>query len=145
MYINKLGQNYADALKEALELKRNGTIPAAIDDELGHILYSISQWSIATYVTGGKLWRTWSQDPDFQADILCSIVAYSNKVNLERRPKEILTYLYKIGRSAIRDKIMAANALKRQHEEQSLNGIIEESDFYGERTGVKYEIDTEFN
>lgn len=141
MLENKLGEDYADALKEALVLRRAGDIDPAIDTLLGHILYSISQWSIAEAVRNGQLWRTFSQDVDFQSEVLLAVVNYSNKVDLSRRPKELLIYLKKCGRSAIRDQIMKANALKRQHEDVELDGAVIQTDFYGQRNGVAYEIE----
>jgi hypothetical protein len=143
MLENKLGEDYAEALKEALVLRRAGNIDAAIDDMLGHILYSISQWSIAEAVRAGKLWRTFSQDVDFQSEVLLAVVNYSNKVDLSRRPKEVLVYLKKCGRSAIRDQIMKANALKRQHEDVDLEGAVIETDFYGNQMGAAYEIEND--
>jgi hypothetical protein len=143
MLENKLGEDYADALKEALVLRRAGDIDPAIDTLLGHILYSISQWSIAEAVRNGQLWRTFSQDVDFQSEVLLAVVNYSNKVDLSRRPKEVLIYLKKCGRSAIRDQIMKANALKRQHESIELDGAVIQTDFYGHRNGVAYEIESD--
>lgn len=143
MLENKLGEDYADALKEALVLRRAGDIDPAIDTLLGHILYSISQWSIAEAVRSGQLWRTFSQDVDFQSEVLLAVVNYSNKVDLSRRPKEVLIYLKKCGRSAIRDQIMKANALKRQHESVDLDGAVIQADFYGQRNGVAYEIESD--
>lgn len=143
MLENKLGEDYAEALKEALVLRRAGNIDAAIDDMLGHLLYSISQWSIAEAVRAGKLWRTFSQDVDFQSEVLLAVVNYSNKVDLTRRPKEVLVYLKKCGRSAIRDQIMKANALKRQHEDVDLEGAVIETDFYGNQLGAAYEIEND--
>lgn len=145
MLENKLGCDYADALKEALVMRRAGTIDRAVDDMLGNLLYSISQWSIAEAVRAGKLWRTFSQDPDFESEVLVAIVNYANKVDLDRRPKEILVFLKKCGRSAIRDLIMKANALKRQHEEVPLDGAIVHTNFYGARNGVGYAIETDEN
>lgn len=138
---NKLGVDYADALKEALILRRNNTITTAIDNQLGHLLYSVTQWSIAAAVKSGKLWRTFSQDEDFQSEILSAVVSYADKVDLSRAPKEILTYLYRVGRSAIRDQILKANTLKRQHEDVPLEGAVMECDFWGKPCGVAYEIE----
>lgn len=142
MLNNKFGDDYAEALKEALTLKRTGDIPPAIDTELGHLLYSVSQWAIAEAVKAGKLWRTFSQDPDFQSDVLCSVVSHSNTVDLNRKPKEILIYLKRVGRSAIRDKIIYSNRHKRQGELIGLEGVIMESDFYGNANGAAYEIES---
>lgn len=141
MLENRLGDDYADALKEALIMKRADHIDAAVDEMLGHLLYSISQWSIAEAVRAGQLWRTFSQDVDFQSEVLLAVVNYSNKVDLSRRPKEVLVYLKKCGRSAIRDQIMKANALKRQHEDVDLEGAVIETDFYGNKIGAAYEIE----
>lgn len=143
MLENRIGEDYAEALKEALVLRRAGNIDAAVDDMLGHLLYSISQWSIAEAVRAGKLWRTFSQDVDFQSEVLLAVVNYSNKVDLSRRPKEVLVYLKKCGRSAIRDQIMKANALKRQHEDVDLEGAVIETDFYGNQIGAAYEIEND--
>ena len=143
MLENRLGDDYADALKEALVMKRADNIDAAVDEMLGHLLYSISQWAIAEAVRAGKLWRTFSQDIDFQSEILLAVVNYSNKVDLSRRPKEVLVYLKKCGRSAIRDQIMKANALKRQHEDVDLEGAVIETDFYGNQIGAAYEIEND--
>lgn len=143
MLENKLGEDYAEALKEALVLKRADTIDAAVDEMLGHLLYSISQWAIAEAVRAGQLWRTFSQDVDFQSEVLLAVVNYSNKVDLSRRPKEVLIYLKKCGRSAIRDQIMKANALKRQHSDVELDGAVIQTDFYGNRNGVAYEIESD--
>lgn len=143
MLENRIGEDYAEALKEALVLRRAGNIDAAVDDMLGHLLYSISQWSIAEAVRAGKLWRTFSQDVDFQSEVLLAVVNYSNKVDLTRRPKEVLVYLKKCGRSAIRDQIMKANALKRQHSDVDLAGAVVETDFYGNPNGVAYEIESD--
>lgn len=141
MLSNKIGEEYAEALKDALKMKRDGTIPPAIDTELGHLLYSVTQWALSEAVTAGQLWRTFSQDDDFQSDVLCAVVNYSNKVDLERNPKEILIYLKKIGRSAIRDKLKYLNRGKRQREETGLDGVVIETDFYGERCGTAYSLD----
>lgn len=143
MLENRLGDDYADALKEALVLKRADNIDAAVDEMLGHLLYSISQWAIAEAVRAGKLWRTFSQDVDFQSEVLLAVVNYSNKVDLSRRPKEVLVYLKKCGRSAIRDQIMKANALKRQHSDVDLEGAVIQTDFYGNMNGVAYEIESD--
>jgi hypothetical protein len=143
MLNNKFGDDYAEALKEALKMKRSGVIPAPIDDELGHLLYSVSQWGIAEEVKRGRLWRTLSQDVDFQSDILCAVVVSSGKVNLDRNPKEILVYLKQSVKNAIGMKIRYMNRHKRKHEDVTLDGVVETSDFYGNRSGVAYNLDLE--
>ena len=145
MLNNRYGEEYADALKEALVMKRNGTITEAIDTELGHLLYSVSLWAIAEAIKAKKLLAEVGNDEDFKSDVLCSIVAYSNRVDLNRKPKEIIIYLKKIGRSAIRDKIMYMGAQKRQREDVPLDGVVMTSDFYGEVNGVSYDLEYDDN
>ena len=38
---------------------------------------------------------------------------------------------------------MKANALKRQHSDVDLDGAVIETDFYGNRSGVAYEIESD--
>lgn len=132
---------YATAMKEALILRRNGTITRPLDDQLGLFAYNIAQWAISEAILAGKLWRTFAHDEDFQANVLMTVLRYMDKVNLDRRPKEIIVYLKKTARSNIRDQIMAANALKRQHDDVPLDGAVIATDIYGHRQGVAYEIE----
>lgn len=135
MLKNLTKQEYAGALKQALLQRRAGTITPAMEEDLGNMCNSIAQWAISKAVTSGKLWRTFSQDLDFQGEIIMEVVEYCDKVDLSREPKEILVYLNRVARSAIRDQIHKANALKRQHEEVDMQGMIPTSDFYGFDTG----------
>lgn len=128
-------KEYASALKEALGMRRNGTIDRATDDQLGLFAYNIAQWAMATSVQKGKLWRSFSQDPDFQSDVIMGVVSYLDKVDLDRNPKEILVYLYRVALSTIRDLIDKANAAKRQHDEVDVPEVILTADFYGRNTG----------
>lgn len=136
MYNNLHGEEYSEALREALRLRRNRTITPAIDDALGNILYSISQWAIADSVKAGRLWRTMSQNEDFQADVLVAVVSYCDQVDLNRQPKEILTYLYKVANSRIRDLIIRSNRKKHKHEDVPIDFAVEIADFYGNRAGL---------
>lgn len=134
---------YASAMKEALILRRNGTIPRPLDDQLGLFAYNIAQWAISEAILAGQLWRTFAHDEDFQCNVLMTVLRYMDKVSLERQPKEIIVYLKKTARSNIRDQIMAANALKRVHEDVPLDGAVISTDIYGHRTGTAYEIESD--
>jgi hypothetical protein len=136
MLKNLTGTEYAERLKEAIVSRRAGNISPKLDVELGNMCNSIAQWAISKAVTSGKLWRTFSQDPDFQGEIIMEVVEYCDKVDLSREPKEILVYLNRVARSAIRDQIHKANALKRQHEEVDMLGMVPTVDFYGQGTGA---------
>ena len=98
-------EEYAAALKSALAMRREGTIDRDTDNQLGLFAFNIAQWAIAQSVVKGQLWRSFSCDPDFNSDVLCVVVAYLDRVNLDREPKEILVYLYRVARSAIRDLV----------------------------------------
>jgi hypothetical protein len=132
---------YATALKDAIVMRRNGTITRPVDDQLGLFAYNITQWAIAEAILDGQLWRTHAHDEDFVSAVLLYVVRCFDKVNLEREPKEIAVYLKRCGRSAIRDQIASMNALKRAHEEIPLEGAIVATDIYGHRTGTAYEIE----
>lgn len=134
-------EEYATALKEAIRMRREGTIDSATDDQLGIFAYNIAQWAIATSVQKGQLWIKFSQDIDFQSDVLVKVVEYLDKVNLDRNPKEILVYLYRVARSAIRDLVDKANAGKRKHEEASIDGMSITTDFYGRPNGAGFITD----
>lgn len=132
---------YATALKDAIMMRRNGTITRAVDDQLGLFAYNITQWALAEAIHDGQLWRTHAHDEDFVSAVLLYVVRCFDKVSLDREPKEVAVYLKRCGRSAIRDQIAAMNALKRAHEEIPLDGAIVATDIYGHRTGTAYEIE----
>lgn len=124
-------EEWATALKEALTMRRNGTIDRETDDQLGLFAYNITQWAIATDVQKGKLYRSMSTDPDFQSDVLLMVVSYLDKVDLNRQPREILVYLYRVAKSAIRELIIKVNRPMRKHEDCDIDGITLSSNFYG--------------
>lgn len=131
-------EEWATALKEAIKMRREGTIDRATDDQLGLFAYNIAQWAIASSVQKGQLWIEFSQDIDFQGDVLVKVVEYLDKVNLDREPKEILVYLYRVARSAIRDLVDKANTGKRKHEEACIEGATIVTDFYGRPSGTGF-------
>lgn len=134
-------EEYASALKSALTMRREGTIDRDTENQLGLFAFNIAQWAIAQSVVKGQLWRSFSCDPDFNSDVLCVVVAYLDKVNLDREPKEILVYLYRVARSAIRDLVKKATAGKRQHEECDIAAATIATDFYGRIKGTAYDND----
>lgn len=134
-------EEYAAALKSALAMRRDGTIDRETDSQLGLFAYNIAQWAIAQSVINGQLWRSFSRDPDFNSDVLCTVVLYLDRVNLDRAPKEILVYLYRVARSAIRDLVKKATAGKRQHEECDIDSATVATDFYGRICGHAFDND----
>ena len=103
MLENLTGKEYAPQLKIVLVARKDGNITAKQEYDLGIYANSITQWAIASEVTAGKLYRTQSQDPDFQCDILAEVIKYMDRVDLSREPKEILIYLYRVARHATMD------------------------------------------
>ena len=134
-------EEYASALKSALTMRREGTIDRDTDNQLGLFAFNIAQWAIAQSVVKGQLWRSFSRDPDFNSDVLCTVVSYLDRVNLDREPKEILVYLYRVARSAIRDLVKKATAGKRQHEECDIDRATVATDFYGRISGPAFDND----
>lgn len=132
---------YAEALKNAIELRRLGRITKSENDQLGIFLYNVAKWAIAHSVENGQLWRSFAKDYDFQMSITATVIAYADRVNLDREPKEILVYLYRVARSAIRDLVKKATAGKRQHEECDIDSATMATDFYGRICGPAFDND----
>lgn len=132
-------EEWAEALKCALTMRLDGTIDRETDRQLGVFAYNIAQWAIASSLKKGHLWFSFAKSSDFQSDVLLKVVEYLDRVNLERRPKEILVYLYRVARSAIRDLVDKANAAKRKHDEACIDCVSLTADFYGRPNGTGFE------
>lgn len=132
---NLISTEYAEALKVALQKRRDGTITMPMDDQLGHIAYSIASWAVADEVRAGRLWRTHATDEDFKSFVLMNVVKAYDKVDVNRAPKEILRYIYRCAvNKGIRTQLESMNCLKRKHEavpyDDCVNG---EANFWGEQ------------
>lgn len=143
---NLVNTEYAGALKEALVMRRNGTIDPATDDALGVFMYNIAAWGIATKVREGILPEEWRGDPDVRGDVLAMIAPKFDTVDLSREPKEIITYLSRCAGTAAKDLRKKQTRKKRQHDEVDIEGVVVVSDFYGRSTReVAYCIEMERN
>jgi hypothetical protein len=143
---NLVNTEYAGALKEALVMRRNGTIDPATDDALGVFMYNIAAWGIAVKVREGILPDEWRTDPDVRGDVLAMIAPKFDTVDLSREPKEIITYLSRCAGTAAKDLRKKLTRKKRQHEEVDIEGVVVVSDFYGRSTReVAYCIEMERN
>lgn len=143
---NLVNTEYADALKEALVLRRAGTIDPATDDALGTFMYNIAAWGIADRVRQGKLPEEYRTDPDVRGEVLTMIMHRFDEVDLTRTPKEIIRYLSMAASSAAKDLRKKETRKKRQHEEVDIEGVVVVSDFYGRSTReVAYCIEMETN
>ena len=114
MLKNHEDYEYAGALKEAIAMRRAGTIDMRTDDMLGHCLYSIAQWAISDYVRTGRLVPETAHDIDFQALVVLKVAEAVNRVDLSRKPKEILAYLKNAAeQEGIKNQLRYMGAKKR--------------------------------
>ena len=135
---------YADALKEAIGMRRDSTIDPATDRQLGLFAYNIARWAVMDKGAEKKLPVELATDPDFLGWVVVSVVAYLDRVDMGMGSKQILVYLKKVAGSAARDLLAKSQAKKRQHEDVQIEGIIFEANFYGNSTGkVAYSIELE--
>lgn len=140
---NRRSDEYAQALKEALVIRRTGSLSHDLDDMLGVIAVSITKWSLLDKVKSGSMTTAQLDDYDFFSTCVCSVVTYYDKVDLSRRPKEILIYLKRVAASAARDQILKENTAKRKHDECDAEGIIQTADIFGNSLGtLAYDYDT---
>lgn len=122
---------YAEALKAALLDRQAGTITAQVDTQLGLFLQNVTRWAICDMVKKGKLWRTYSTDTDFQSEILLAVCAKLDKLDLNRKAKEIIVYLKKIAQNRIRNYIRDMSRDKRKHDDVELIECDRATDLYG--------------
>ena len=114
-----------------------------LDDMLGVIAVSITKWSLLDKIKAGTMTTEQLDDYDFFSQCVCAVVTYYDKVDLAKRPKEILIYLKKVAASAARDQILKANTAKRKHEECDAEGVIQTADIFGNSLGtLAYDYDT---
>ena len=130
------GEEYAGALKQALTMRRDGTITRAMDDQLGLMAYNIALWAIRNDVKKGLTWPAQAEDPDFQGEIVTGVCSKLDSVSLEKDPPQILLYLYQVARHAIMDFQKRMKRAKRQHEDVDITSVILVSDFYGRPAGT---------
>lgn len=97
--VKNLRNDYAEALKQAIAMRRDGTIDWRTDRLLGDCLYSVAQWVISDSIAKGKLYREQGADPDFNSHVLLCIVSAVDKVDLSRTAREIIVYLKNAGRT----------------------------------------------
>lgn len=129
-------RNYADALKEALVMRRNQTIDAATDRMLGLIAYNITRWAIIDMVKHQKLDLYHSNDPDFFAQCTLMVVTYFDRVKLDMDATGIVVYLKKVAQSAARDQLLSLSCSKRKHEDVDLESVTITADFYGQKSSI---------
>lgn len=130
------GEEYADALKQALTMRREGVITRPVDNQLGLMAYNIALWAIRNDVKKGLTWPAQAEDPDFRGEIVEKVCAKLDAVSLDKDPPQILLYLYQVARHAIMDFQKRMKRAKRQHEDVDIASVILVSDFYGRSTGT---------
>ena len=127
-------RNYADTLRDALLMRRKGTLDTESDRILGHIAYNIVKWALIELVRNGSLDTFHSNDRDFIAQCVLMVVTYYDRVNLSMDPPGLVVYLKKVAQSSAREQLRAATCPMRNHEDVDLDSVTLTSDFYGRRT-----------
>lgn len=122
--------NYADALKEALKMRRNRTIDVATDVQLGRMCSNIAMWAMVDAYNLGKITNRMFWSHDFRADVVLSVVAKIDSLDLGKSPKEIVVYLHKVGETSINDKLKFMHRKKRTGELVEIMDADIKTDFY---------------
>lgn len=122
-------RNYAPALKEAIIQRRARCIDFETDNLLGRICINIAMWAMADSVAREIIPVTMTT-PDFRSDIVQAVVSGLDKVELGREPKEMLMYLFKVGKTAINDRRKYMSRSKRIHNDVELEKACVTTDFY---------------
>lgn len=129
MVTNKY-EEYAPALKEAIVLRRMGTIDEETDKELGRMCVKVSYWAINEMVREGKLFEEYAKDYDFVMDVAVGVISALSKVDLERTAKEILIYLKRVGRTTAKDRLASMTCKKRTGQVVNIENMQIKTDFY---------------
>lgn len=136
-------REYASALREALRMRKDGSITPPIDEQLGLFIYNIANCEISSMIVKRKLFRDQANDPDFLSDVVAGVTKYIDRVNVEMDPPAIFAYLRMAAHNAITDIQKKMSRGKRQHEDVELGSLNLVANFYGEATGT-FERCTEF-
>lgn len=129
-------REYASALREALRMRKAGTITPAIDEQLGLFIYNIANCEISSMIVKKKLFRDQANDPDFLSDVVAGVAKYIDRVNTDMDPPAIFAYLRMAAHNAITDIQKKMSRGKRQHEDVELGDAKLVANFYGEATGT---------
>ena len=144
MLKNHEDYEYAGALKEAIAMRRAGTIDMRTDDMLGHCLYSIAQWAISDYVRTGRLVPDTAHDIDFQALVVLKVAEAVNRVDLSREPNEILAYLKNAAeQEGIKNQLRYMGAKKRNAATVRTMDCEIVADIYGHMVAGKVSTNTQ--
>ena len=121
------GIDHSQALKDALVLRRNGTITPLLDNMLGLIVYNIARWVVAER---DVLWR---EKPDVISDLNLKLLMVIDKVDLSRPAPQILGYLRNAARNAHTNMLEAMHCQKRTGELVDIENLPIATDFRGQR------------
>ena len=128
-------REYASALREALRLRKAGTITPPIDEQLGLFIYNIANCEISSMILKKTLYREQAHDPDFLSDVVTGVAKYIDRVNTDMDPPAIFAYLRMAAHNAITDIQKKMSRGKRQHEDVEIGSVKLVANFYGEATG----------
>lgn len=128
----KLKTEWASALRDALVLRRQGTLDTEMDAQLGTMYINVTRWAIATMVSSGKLIRATGMDPDFFEEMLLGAIRAGDKADLTKAPEAILVYIKNSVMNAAKAWLRSKGRLKRQGTLVDLSEITrQKSDLFG--------------
>ena len=122
---------WASALRDALVMRRDGTLTPELENQLGNMYYNIDRWGIATMVRKGKLIRPTAEDEDFFGEMLIAAIKASDRANLDMDPPAILVYVRNSVINAAKVYLRDKSRLKRQGTLVELSEINLTSDVFG--------------
>lgn len=127
------GNAYAEALKQALLMRRAGAIDGRTSNVLGRLLQNIGRCAACEMVREGKLKVNTRREEDFDLDCSLYAVQAANKADLDRTGKEIFCFIRNAVKNMIRNRIRYSCAKKRIPVDKMVAGTMTTmtADFYG--------------
>lgn len=124
-------KEWATALRDALILRRQGSLDPEMETQLGNMYNNVTRWAIATMVTQGKLLKETALDPDFFSEMLVWAITSSDRADLSKEPEAILIYIKNSVMNAIKAYLRSKGRLKRTGTLVELTEVSKQSDLFG--------------
>lgn len=129
--VDSLPQDWADALKEALIRRANGTLDWRGDMLLGKCLMNVARCAVCEMKLEGKLQFETRHDVEFDPNCAMWAVEVSNKVDVGKTGKEIFCYIRTGVKNRIKNYIAMKSRAKRRGDEVSLEDCDKITDIFG--------------
>lgn len=122
---------WASALRDALILRRQGSLTPEMETQLGNMYYNVTRWAIATMVSQGKLIKDTAMDEDFFGEMLIRAITSSDKADLTKDPEAVLVYIKNSVMNTVKMYLRSKGRLKRKGTLVDLTEISQTSDLFG--------------